>query len=210
MRKVAILLTACLVLAAVMLTGCVKVVRIGEEAALINVEKNAGLDVASFWDSQAIPEIEASAIELSTLLNDANGDLSTQADKAHITQGSNGMDFAVHGKGEVIEVVTDKKAGYVELKVLGYEGDIAVRLQVGTVFKQYSVRDYLSFINVNSFSDQIEYAQLSKNINAYILEHVIANMDVDGLAGKTIEFYGCFTYDKDDVILITPVSLSME
>ena len=210
MKKTIFLLAICLALVSVTLTGCVKVVKIGEEDALIGREENAGLDVASFWDSQAIPEIEGTAVELNALLNDAGGDLSSQADKAHKTQGSNGMDFAVHGRAEVTEVMTEKKAGYITLKVDGYEGNTVVKLQVGTVFKQYSVRDYLSFINVNSFSDQIEYAQLAKNINNYILEHVIADTDVNALVGKTVDFYGCFTYEKDDEILITPVALTVE
>lgn len=210
MKKGFILLAVCLALIAVTLTGGVKVVRIGEEDALIGREENAGLDVASFWNSQAIPEIEGEAVALDRLLNDANGDLSTQADKAHKTQGSNGIDFAVHGRAEVTEVMTEKKAGYIILKVEGYEGNTLVKLQVGTVFKQYSVRDYLSFINVNSFKDQIEYAQLAKNINSYILEHVIADTDVNALVGKTIDFYGCFTYENDDEILITPVTLTVE
>lgn len=200
-----------LLMCALFLTGCAKIVKIGEEEALIGGNENANLDVAAFWDDQAVPEIEETAIELADLLNSAGGDLSSQEDKGRVTNGASGsLNFAVHAKGEVTEVVNDVKAGYVTVKLEDYTGETAINVQVGPVFKKSSVRDYLSFINVNDYSDQIEFAQLSQNITTYIYENVIADTDIDGLAGKTIDFYGCFTYEKDDKVLITPITLAVE
>ena len=52
------------------LTGCVKVVKTGEEAALTGATSfNAGDDVANFWDTIALPEMEGKAAELAELLN---------------------------------------------------------------------------------------------------------------------------------------------
>ena len=210
MKKLLIGLAAGLL--TVSLTGCriATVVRIGEEETLIGGGEESLLDVASFWDSQVLPEIEDSAVDLSQLLTDAAGDLSTQEAKAHKTQGSNGIDVAVHAEAEVVQAVTDKKAGYVTLSLPDYTGETVINLQTGSVIKKTSVRDYLSFINVNDYSDQIEYAQLSKNINAYIMDNVLSGVDAGSLVGKTIEFYGCFTYEKDDEILITPVTFTVK
>ena len=107
-------------------------------------------------------------------------------------------------------MVNDIKAGYLTVKLDGYEGETAVNVQVGPVFKKSSVRDYLSFINVNDYSDQIEFAQLSQNITAYIYENVIADTDIGSLTGKRIEFYGCFTYENNDKVLITPITFAVK
>lgn len=193
------------------LTGCAKIVKIGEEEALIGGNENAKLDVAAFWDKQAVPEIEETAVELAELLNDAGGDLAGQEDKGRVTNGASGsLNFAVHAEGEVVEVVNDIKAGYLTVKLDGYEGETAINVQVGPVFKKSSVRDYLSFINVNDYSDQIEFAQLSQNITAYIYENVIADTDIGSLTGKRIEFYGCFTCENNDKVLITPITFAVK
>lgn len=200
-----------ILMCALFLTGCAKIVKIGEEELLIGGNENANLDVEAFWDDRAVPEIEETAIELADLLNSAGGDLSSQEDKGRVTNGTGGsLNFAVHAKGEVIKVVNDVKAGYVTVKLENYTGETVVNLQVGPVFKKSSVRDYLSFINVNDYSDQIEFAQLSQNITTYIYENVIADTDIGSLVGKTIDFYGCFTYENDDEVLITPITFVVE
>ena len=44
------------------MTGCVKVVKIGEEGKSTgDVEFNAGDNVANIWDSKALPELEGKA-----------------------------------------------------------------------------------------------------------------------------------------------------
>ena len=193
------------------LTGCAKIVKIGEEESLIGGNENVKLDVEAFWDDQAVPEIEETAVELADLLNSADGDLASQEDKGRVTNGASGsLNFAVHAEGEVIEVVNDVKAGYVTVKLEDYTGETIINVQIGPVFKKSSVRDYLSFINVNDYSDQIEFAQLSQNITNYIYENVIADIDSSSLVGKKIDFYGCFTYEKDDIVLITPITFAVK
>jgi len=200
-------LTACIMTS---LYGCVKIVRTGEEASLTGkVAFEDTLDIGGFWDSQAVAEIKDEAVELGDFLTRSNGNLASLAEEyGRYTMGDSGnLNYAVHGTGEVTAVHDDVKAGYMEIRLEGYEGDESIYIQIGPVFKKTTIRDYLSFLDVNDYTDQIQFAQLSKEINQYILEHVVEPADVDHLLGKKLSFYGCFTYDKDDILLITPVSL---
>lgn len=194
-------------------TGCAKIVKTGSEAELTGeVSFAETLDVSSFWDSQAVPEVEETAVELKQLLVESAGDIDSRADEyGRKTDGAvSSTNFAVHGTGIVKEINTEKKAGFIVIELDDYDGDEEIRLQIGSVIKKTSIRDYLSFINVNNYSDQIQYAELSKAINTYVCENVIAPVDIASSEGKGIEFYGCFTADNDHELLITPVVIELK
>lgn len=194
-------------------TGCVKVVKIGEEASLTGkTEFNAGDNVAEFWDTLAIPEFTEKAVDLSTFLTEANGDLKSLADKyGKYSMGDSGeLTYIVKGTATVTEVITDKKAGYMEVTLDGYSGPETIKLQIGTVFKGSAVRDSLSFIKFGDYTNQEEYAAVSQSIHALIQEKVIAPVDVNALKGKQIEFTGCFSVSDNTTLLITPVMLSVK
>ena len=194
-------------------TGCVKVVKMGEEDALTGkVAFEESLDVPGFWDTQAVPEVKEQAVALADFLKRSEGDLKKLAGEyGRFTMGDSGeLNYAVYGTGTVEEVHDEVKAGYLEVKLDGYDGQERICIQIGPVFKKTTVRDYLSFLDVNHYADQIEFARVSKEINRYILEHVVQPVDIEHLRGKKIGYYGCFTYEKDDTLLITPVLLEEE
>ena len=79
-RIIAVLIAMGLVMTT--LTGCVKVVKIGEEGNLTGeVEFSASDNVGSFWETQALPELTGKAVDLGEFLKEANGDLGSLADK---------------------------------------------------------------------------------------------------------------------------------
>lgn len=212
-RTCAILVTAFVGMLA--LTGCVKVVKTGEEAALTGaVSFNAGDDVANFWETTAVPEMKGKAAELAEVLNSAGGDLSTLAaeDYAKYSMGDKGeLTYTVKGTASITEVVTDKKAGYIVVKPEGYDGDDVIKLQIGTVYKGTSVRDSLNFIDFNDYTNQIEWAEVSQSINELIQQKVIDPIGYDAFeVGKTVEFLGAFTVSSSNEILITPTELTIQ
>lgn len=84
MKKRVISLVTALILAAsaLSMTGCVKVVKIGEEGKLTgDVEFNAGDNVANIWDSKALPELEGKAVDITRFLEESGGDLKSLVDK---------------------------------------------------------------------------------------------------------------------------------
>lgn len=213
MRKKAIIVLMLMVVVISAMTGCVKVVKIGEEAALTgDVEFNAGDNVTDFWESLALPELTGKAVDLKEFLTKADGDLESLADEyGKYSMGDSGeLTYTVKGTATVKEVVTDKKAGYIVVSIQDYEGSEEIRLQIGTVFKGSAVRDALEFIKFGDYKNQEEYAAVSQSIHSVIQTTVIDQVDVTGLTGKQIEFTGCFTVDKSDMLLITPVVLTIK
>lgn len=210
-RMAAVLLTLAIALSS--LTGCVKVVKIGDEGKLTgNTAFNADSDVASIWESKALPELNKKAVDLKTFLTEANGDLKSLAKKyGKYSMGTSGeLSYVVKGTAKVTKIEQQKKAGYMEVTLEGYSGKETIRLQIGTVFKGSAVRDSLDFIKYEDFKNQVQWAAVSQSIHTVIMDKVIKPLNVSSLSGKTVEFVGCFTVDDNSQLLITPVQLTVK
>ena len=211
MRKRILMLVMIVTLAVTGLTGCIKIVKIGEEGALTGKQEfSAGDDVASFWESKAIPELTEKAVDLVTLLTEAGGDLKSVADKyGRYSMGDSGeLTYTVKGTAVIDEVETSKKAGYMTGTLEGYSGTVEIKFQIGSVIKGSAVRDALSFIKFGDYTNQEEYASVSQSIHDVIQQNTINPEIAEGLKGKTIEFTGCFTANDNSSILITPVVIT--
>lgn len=215
MKKRVISLVTALILAAsvVNMTGCVKVIKIGDEGKLTGeVEFNAGDNVATIWDSSALPELEGKAVDLTQFIEESGGDFKSLVDKyGKYSMGTSGeINYVVKGTAVVEEVNQEKKAGYMTIKPEGYTGDVVVKLQIGSVYKGSSVRDSLDFIKFGDYKNQQEWAAVSQSLHQVIDETVVKAAAPETLKGKTIEFTGTFTASSNEEILITPVKLTVK
>lgn len=211
MKKKLLALTLTLALA-VSLTGCVKVVKIGEESKLTGKEEfNATDSVQGMWES-AEANIEEKAVDLPTFLTEAGGDLKSLVDKyGKYSMGTSGsISYAVKGTGVVEEVNQEKKAGYMVVKLDGYDGPETVQIQIGSIYKGSSTRDTLDIISFGDYTNQEEWAAVSQELHSQIDANVIQPADPANLQGKTIEFVGTFTADSNDELLITVVKLEVK
>ncbi len=208
MKKKLLALTLTLVFA-VSLTGCVKVVKIGEESTLTGKQEfNATDSVEGMWES-AEANIEEKAVDLPAFLTEAGGDLKSLVDKyGKYSMGTSGtISYAVKGSGVVEEVNQEKKAGYMTVKLDGYDGPEIIKIQIGSIYKGSSTRDTLDIIRFGDYTNQEEWAAVSQELHSQIDANVIQPADPGSLQGKTIEFVGTFTADSDDELLITVVKL---
>ena len=200
MKKRIMALTVTLALAmSTLLGGCgiVKVVKIGEEGKYTGeVEFNAGDDVAAIWDESAMPELEEKAVALAD-------------EYGRYSMGDSGeLSYVVKGTGTVEEVNTESQAGYMTVKLDNYSGAEEIRIQIGPVYKGSSIRDSLSFLNFNDYTNQQDWAAISQSINSLIDEEVVQAADPSSLQGASINFTGAFTVSTGSTeILITPVIL---
>ncbi len=208
-RLLALAVTAVLAVSA---TGCVKVVKIGEEGALTGkVEFNAGDSVSGLWEEAKV-NIEEKAVELPAFLQEAGGDLKSLADKyGKYSMGTSGsISYAVKGTGVVEEVNQEKKAGYMTVKLDGYDGPEVIKIQIGSIYKGSSTRDTLDIIDYGNYTNQEEWAAVSQELHNKIDTDVIQAADPAGLSGKTITFTGTFTAESNDELLITAVQLHVQ
>lgn len=193
-------------------TGCVKVIKIGEEGKYTGkVEFNAADAAAGLWEG-AVANIEEKAVDLPTFLTEANGDLSSLVDTyGKYSMGTSGtISYAVKGTGVVEEVNQEKKAGFMTVKLDGYEGSEVIKIQIGAIYKGSSTRDTLDIINFGDYTNQQEWAAISQELHNSIDVNVIQPADPASLVGKTIEFTGTFTVDGNDELLITTVVLNVK
>ncbi len=206
-----ILAAALMVSMVILSAGCVTIVKTGEEGKLTGeVAFNAGDNVASIWESHALPNLEEKAVDLGQFLAEANGNLGSLADKyGTYSMGTSGeLSYTVKGTATVKEVVTDKKAGYMVIALRDYSGPETIKLQIGTVYKGSAVRDSLDFIRFEDYKNQVDYAAVSQSIHDLIQNTIINKLDLASLTGKEITFLGCFTVNKNDELLITPVKIT--
>lgn len=214
MKKKVIAVALVAVMAMTMMTGCAgfTVIKTGTEDQFTGKTAfSAGDNVDSFWDSKAVPELTKNAVDLVTLLKEANGDLKSVQDKYAGTslQNSTSLTYTVKGTAKVDSVNTESKAGTMKILVDGYDGDIDVEVQIGPVFKGTCVRDALSFIKFGDYTNQTEYSQVNQSINKKIEATVISPDTANDYVGKTISFIGCFAPGTDNSkILITPVVIT--
>lgn len=212
MKKRLLALTLVLAMAATTMTGCVKVVKIGQEGELTGKKEfDASSSVSDMWES-AEANIEEKAVDLPQFLTEAKGDLQSLADTyGKYSMGTSGsISYAVKGTGTVEEVNQEKKAGYMTVKLDGYDGAEVIMLQIGDIYKGSSTRDTLDIINFGDYTNQEEWAAISQSLHQSIAENVVAPADPASLQGKTIEFVGTFTAEDNAELLITPVKLTVK
>jgi predicted lipoprotein len=205
------------VIAAVVIIGYIAatttIVKTGQENLLTGEAVfNPGDSVAAIWDTQAIPDLSARAVDLKQFLEEANGDLKSLADKyGKYSMGTSGeLSYTVKGTATVKAVNTEKKAGFMEVALKDYTGAETIKLQIGNVYKGSAVRDSLSFIRFEDYTNQVDYAAISQSIHNFIQENVINKIDLTTIEGKEIEFMGCFTVSGNDELLITPVTMTVK
>jgi predicted lipoprotein len=209
-KKIAILMMAAVMM--ISATGCVKVVKIGEESSLTGkTDFSASDNVSDLWES-AQEDIEGRAVDLVDFLTEANGDLSSLADKyGKYSMGTSGsISYPVKGTGTVEEVNQEKKAGYMTVKLDGYDGPEVIKIQIGSIYKGSSTRDTLTIIDFGNYTNQEEWAAISQELHTMIDENVVQPADPASLEGKTIDFVGTFTVDGNDELLITAVKLDVK
>lgn len=192
--------------------GCAKIVPIDQvEEMTGNSSFNASESATGLW-AEAEANIEGKAVALPEFLNEAGGDLTSLADKyGKYSMGTTGsISYAVSGSGTVEEVNTDKKAGFMTVKLDGYDGPEVIKIQIGDIYKGSSTRDTLDIVSYGDYTNQQEWAEISQELHTLIDENVIKPADPASLVGQNIDFVGTFTADGNDELLITAVKLEKE
>ncbi|MDP3129966.1 MAG: DUF2291 domain-containing protein [Bacillota bacterium] len=118
--------------------------------------------------------------------------------------------YIVAGKAKVVSVNTESSAGYLEIDIPDISGKEKVKIQIGPVYKTTSIRDALAFVKFGDFINQVDFANVAKEINFYVRDNVVTGLDTANLAGKQISFVGAFTEDSTGTILITPVQIGVQ
>ena len=123
---------------------------------------------------------------------------------------SGSISYAVKGTGTITEVNQEKKAGYMTVKLDGYDGAEVIKIQIGSIYKGSSTRDTLDIINFGDYTNQEEWAAVSQELHTMIDTNVIQPANPGELQDKTVAFTGTFTVNGNDELLITVVDLEVK
>jgi predicted lipoprotein len=164
------------------------------------------------WSSKVVPTIVDKSVDIGTVLK-ALEQNSDAAQKQYAVQSSDGLyNFMVKGTGKVIATNTSSRNGTLNIQLpvsAGLKKQPTILVQVGPVLLGTAIRDSVGFINYNQFTNQVQYAQVADALNARAASD-LKSLDAPKLQGKTITFYGAFTYATLEQVMIAPVRVVPE
>ena len=90
-----------------------------------------------------------------------------------------------------------------------FDGESDAELQIGPVFRGTALRDALPFVRFDDFTNQMEYASVSRMLHQRVADSVLAKIDRATLVGRVIQFQGAYT-EGSGTPLVTPVLVRVE
>jgi predicted lipoprotein len=212
LRSIIAVVTVLLVILIGFVAG-VKVAKV-EKISTINAQKQAAQFnptnfVNSLWESQIVPTIMNKAVDISTLIEA----LKTNQDTAIAQYGhseSGAYNFMVEGQGKVLAVDTSSSNGTMSIDLPPYDGKPDLTIQIGPIISGvslFSLRDATGIIHFGSVQTQIQYGQVNRALNELAAATALNGVDPATLQGKIIQFYGTFTFDTINDIVVTPIKI---
>jgi predicted lipoprotein len=185
-------LRAVCALACVGLASCVPwtVRPIDEETSAATNRLSPSAYVDASWDSRVLPKILGEAVDASTLLRAIGASPAEARAKYGRNNRSGSTYFIVKGEGRVLSVTAQSRNRVLFIDIPPYDQRPDLSLQVGPVLRGMSLRDATGAIDFSEFRNQLEFADVGKEINSRILKTVLRDLDVAGLKGKTVSFTG--------------------
>ena len=179
----------------------------GPESSSEPVESKGAQFAAKVWESKVIPTILENAHDIAKIVPEIRADPESAGEKYGRRESTNPFSYMVKGTGKVTEVNTKSRAGTLTLEIPGLEEKIA--LQIGPVVRGTALRDATGATPFSQFANQLDYADVSKEMNKRAVEAAFSDVDPSSLSGKTISFFGAFTFNprSKKALLVTPVKV---
>jgi len=163
--------------------------------------------VDPIWTSKVLPVFQEKAQDIARILPEIRSAPDAAGQKYGRREATNPYNYMVKGTGKVIEIHNESQAGTAIVEIPGLTEKVS--LQIGPVVRGTALRDATGIVSFNQFSNQLDYADVSKEMNVRALKSAFAKTDPSSLAGKTVTFFGALTFDphSKSPILITPVKI---
>lgn len=162
--------------------------------------------VASLWDSRVVPWVQDHAVELGPLIAALAQDRQAAEKKYGVLSGDGAYSFIVRGHARVASVDTSTPVGVIVLDSPDFQQH-EVRIYAGPLVFGTVLRDALSFIRFNDFTNQMQYASTAKSLNKRALSQAYGDVDPEQLAGRNIKFLGVFGESPDGAIELIPLKI---
>jgi predicted lipoprotein len=169
-------------------------------------ESKAAKFVDGIWDKLR-PVFDQKAQDIVKILPEIRANPDAAGEKYGRREATNPYNYMVKGTGKVAEINTESAAGTAIVEIPGLNEKVA--LQIGPVIRGTALRDATGLVSFNEFTNQLDYADVSMEMNKRAVKTAFSAAPAASLAGKTITFYGAFTFDphSKSPVLITPVKI---
>jgi predicted lipoprotein len=171
-------------------------------------ESAAAKFVDGIWDKLG-SMFDGKAQDIAKVLPEIRANPDAAGEKYGRREATNPYNYMVKGTGKVAEINSESAAGTAIVEIPGLDEKVA--LQIGPVVRGTALRDATGLVSFNQFANQLDYADVSKEMNSRALKTAFSAAPAASLAGKTVTFYGAFTFDphSKSPVLITPVKISL-
>jgi len=172
------------------------------------MESAAAKFVDPIW-AKVLSTIQDKAHDVAKILPEIRADPNAAGQRYGRREATNPYNYMVKGTGKVTEMHTESQAGTAIVEVPGLTEKIA--LQIGPVVRGTALRDATGLVSFNQFTNQLDYADVSKEMNKRALRTAFSSTDPASMAGKEVKFSGAFTFDPHlkSPVLITPVKIEL-
>lgn len=164
--------------------------------------------VAKSWDTRVLLAVRDGAVPLGELQRALASDRAAAVARYRGASGSGRASFLVSGTARVLNVDTASRSGVARLDLEPYDGAPDAELQIGPVLRGTALRDALPFIHFDDFTNQMEYASVSRVLHQRIADSVLSTVNRATLAGRVIRFSGAVA-EGAGILLVTPVILQV-
>jgi predicted lipoprotein len=174
----------------------------------------AGFDpnamVAAMWDQKVIPYLNAKAGPFTEVMNLAqkSPDQAGQTYGFRAKEGTSPWTVVVKLDGRIVAANTESRAATIDVDADG-DGKADARVQIGPAMRGTALRDSLDFVNFNTFTNQIDYAQFGKAFNTYVDKKTLSTLPREKLVGSQVTVIGTVPLDKSSPPLVTPATVSL-
>ena len=166
------------------------------EVASTDLAGNPAFDakhfVASLWASRVLPLVQNQATDISTVLQALAKDPDAAGQRyGHRPRAGDGpWNFVVRGEGRIKAAETQMLHATLTVDVGGQD----VVLQIGRVIFGTTLRDSVPFVSFDQVVNQIQFAQVSRELNDRATATARAGLDVAALTpGSGVAFAGAMS-----------------
>ena len=138
------------------------------------------------WTPKVLPYLEGKAGPFQKSAARGKGDAKAAGEKYGNPrkQANSPWTYVATVEGKIVASNTQSRAATIDVDVDG-DGKADVRAQIGPAMRGTALRDALDFVDFNSFTNQIDFAQFGKSFNTYANATVLSKLPREGLDGKT-------------------------
>ncbi len=167
--------------------------------------------VASIWATKVMPYFEEKAGPFVTVRDLAAKSPDEAGAKYGYRAKSDGTPWTLMVKieGTIVAADTESRAATIGVDATG-QGKTDATVQIGPAMFGTSIRDALSFVSFNDFTNQIDFARYGDAFNAYVNRNTLEKLPRTDLIGRKVTLIGAYALDSSgEPPVVTPVEITI-